>query len=179
MRIFKKFAFLRDRVGYSRKLGVKIGRGCSIMGMHFPFGTEPYLVTIGDYVRINDGVRFFTHDGSVWVLRNLAGKECFPNELEDIDLFGKICIGSNVQIGSHALILPNVTIGDNVIIGAGAVVTRDIPSNSVAVGVPARVIGSIEQYYRKHSDDFMHTKNMDAAQKKNYILSKINAQDGK
>lgn len=53
-------------------------------------------------------------------------------------------IGNDVWIGANVVILPGVTIGNNVVIGAGAVVTKDIPDNSLAVGVPARVIKSIE-----------------------------------
>jgi maltose O-acetyltransferase len=49
-----------------------------------------------------------------------------------------------VWIGANVTILPGVTIGNNVVIGAGAVVTKDIPDNSLAVGVPARVIKEIE-----------------------------------
>ena len=51
-----------------------------------------------------------------------------------------IIIGDNAEIGAHATILPGVIIGTNATIGAGAVVTQDIPENSVAVGVPARVV---------------------------------------
>lgn len=51
-----------------------------------------------------------------------------------------ISIGDDVEIGSNSVILPGVRIGDNSTIGAGAVVIRDIPENSIAVGVPARVI---------------------------------------
>ncbi len=51
-----------------------------------------------------------------------------------------VTIGNDVWIGGNATILPGVTIGDNVVIGAGAVVARDIPSNSLALGVPARVV---------------------------------------
>jgi acetyltransferase-like isoleucine patch superfamily enzyme len=51
-------------------------------------------------------------------------------------------IGKNTFIGVGAIILPGVNIGDEVIIGAGAVVTKDIPSNTIAVGNPARVIKS-------------------------------------
>ena len=51
-----------------------------------------------------------------------------------------IIIGDNVEIGSNAVILPGVGIGNNVTIGAGAVVTQDIPENSIAVGVPAKVV---------------------------------------
>lgn len=52
-------------------------------------------------------------------------------------------IGNDVWIGGNVTVLPGVTIGTNVVIGAGAVVTKDIPDNCVAVGVPARVIKSI------------------------------------
>ncbi len=57
----------------------------------------------------------------------------------------KVRIGNDVWIGANVCILPGVTIGNNVIIGAGAVVNRDIPDNSMAVGVPARVIKEIEK----------------------------------
>lgn len=53
-------------------------------------------------------------------------------------------IGDNVWIGADCTILPGVTIGDGAIVGAGSVVTKDIPSNTIAVGNPARVIKEIE-----------------------------------
>lgn len=53
--------------------------------------------------------------------------------------FGDIVLEKNVWIGANVTILPNVTIGENSVIGAGAVVTKDIPRNSLAVGVPAAV----------------------------------------
>jgi serine O-acetyltransferase len=51
-----------------------------------------------------------------------------------------IVIGDNVEIGAQAIILPGVTVGNNATIGAGAVVDKDIPENSIAVGVPAKVV---------------------------------------
>lgn len=54
-----------------------------------------------------------------------------------------IVVGSDVWFGGGVRVLPGVTIGDNVVIGAGAVVVHDIPSNSVAVGNPARVIKTL------------------------------------
>lgn len=55
-----------------------------------------------------------------------------------------ITIGDDVWLGANVTVLPGVTIGNNVVIGAGAVVTKDIPDNSLAVGVPARVIRELE-----------------------------------
>ena len=78
----------------------------------------------------------------MWVLRNMK-------KLENADYFGKIKIGNNVHIGMNVIVMPGVTIGDNVVIGCGAIVTKNIPSNSVAVGVPAKVIESIDEYYEK------------------------------
>lgn len=62
-------------------------------------------------------------------------------------------IGSGVWLGAGATVLPGVTIGENAVIGAGSVVTKDVPPNVVAFGVPARVVRPIgpsdREYYRK------------------------------
>ena len=65
----------------------------------------------------------------------------------------KVTIGRNCYIGAGAIILPGVTIGDNSIIGAGAVVTKSIPPGSVAMGVPAKVVCTSEEWSRKHLVD--------------------------
>ena len=60
------------------------------------------------------------------------------------DLFpAPIHIGKNVWLGANVTVLGGVTIGDNVVIAAGAVVTRDVPANTVAAGVPARVVRTL------------------------------------
>ncbi len=146
------------------KGGGTIGTGCSIPESTY-FGSEPWLITIGNNVRITDGVRFYTHDGAVWVLRNLY------KELEDVDVFGRIVIGDNVHIGANSMILPGVNIGNNVIIGVGTIVTRNIPDNSVVVGVPGRVIKTIDEYYNDNKDCFFHTKKL--KNKKEYVLSRL------
>ena len=56
-----------------------------------------------------------------------------------------IRIGQNVWIGAHATILPGVTVGDHAVIAAGAVVTKDVPANTVVGGVPAKIIKAIEE----------------------------------
>ena len=118
------------------------------------------MITLGNHVRINSGVKFITHDGGVWVLRYLYEK------YKDIDLFGAIIVGDNVHIGTNAIIMPGVTIGNNCIIGCGAVVTHSIPDGSIAVGVPARVIESLEEYIHKNDKRFLHTKNFSCEQKR-------------
>lgn len=144
------------------KGGGKLGSGCEIYP-EVEFGSEPYLIEIGDNVRITNGVKFVTHDGGLWVLRNLGQ--------HDIDLFGKIRIGNNVHIGWNAIIMPGVTIGDNVVIGCGAVVTKDIPSNSVAAGVPAKVLKTLDEYAHQNEHKFLHTKLLTPKEKKEYIQS--------
>ncbi len=66
--------------------------------------------------------------------------ELSPNVI----LLGRCSVGSFSQIGANVTILPDVKIGENVIIGAGSVVTKDIPDNSLAVGIPAKVIKNLE-----------------------------------
>lgn len=149
-----------------RKRGVKIGEGCVIF-KNVKFGSEPYLISMGDNVRVTSNVKFITHDGGMWVLRNL-------HKLDNADKFGRICIGNNVHIGWDVTIMPGVTIGNNCVIGVGAIVTKDIPDNSVAVGVPARVIQSIDEYYLKNKDKVVYTKNLNRVEKKSFLLSDKN-----
>lgn len=64
---------------------------------------------------------------------------------EHLGQASEIRIGNDVWLGANVTILPGVTIGDNVVVGAGAVVTKDIPDNSLALGVPARVVKELER----------------------------------
>lgn len=96
-----------------------------------------------------------------------------PAEFKNADLFGTIEVGNNVHIGTDAIIMPGVKIGDNCIIGCGAIVTKSIPNNSIAVGIPARVIESIYDYYDKHKEDMDYTKGLNPAEKKKYLLGKF------
>ncbi len=67
------------------------------------------------------------------------------NRNDETDIQGRpITIGNNVWIGANVVIMPGVTIGDHSVIGAGSVVTRDIPADCVAVGVPAKVIRKLK-----------------------------------
>lgn len=65
---------------------------------------------------------------------------------------GKVSKGDNVYFGTDVIVLGGVSIGSNCVIGAGSVVTKSIPAGSVAVGVPCRVICSLEEYYSKRKE---------------------------
>ena len=163
VKIKLKFASPRQRAELYREYGYCLGNNCEV----YPgvkFGTEPYLITIGNNVRITSNVRFITHDGGVWVIRNM-------NNMPEIDKFGTISIGNNVMIGTDSIIMPNSRIGNNCIIGAGTVVTKEIPDNSVVAGVPGKIICTIEEYYRKNKDVFLNTKGLDKAAKQKILIS--------
>lgn len=153
---------LRSRApeAYARSIGVKLGKGCRLLDVDF--SSEPYLITLGDRVSATR-VRFETHDGGVWVARSAHPQ---------IDMVKPIVVGSNVFLGYGAIVMPGVTIGDNVVIGAGAVVTRDIPANSVAVGVPARVIRSTGAYIADALTRGESTKAMTRREKKAFYEAK-------
>lgn len=126
-------------VNFARKKGVTVGNDCRIYIKEW--GSEPFLITIGDRVTITSGVRLVTHDGSTWLVRDQNNSR--------YQKYAPITIGSNVFIGLNTIIMPGVTIGDNVVVGAGSVVTKDIPANSIAVGNPARVISTYDKFHQK------------------------------
>lgn len=145
-------------VEHARALGVKLGENCRLIATtSATFGSEPYLITIGNHVTISSGVRFVTHDGGVWVFRH---------ELPDIDVIAPITVGSNVFVGANALVLPGVNIGDDVVIGAGSIVTKDVPSSTVCGGVPARVLSSLESYKERSLVRAIPTKHLTASEKR-------------
>ena len=146
-------------VDIARIMGVSIGDRCNILGNPFEiFGSEPYLISMGNHVEITSGVRMITHDGGAWIIRDDDG-------CSDIDAFGKINIGNNVFIGLNATIMPGVTIGDNVCIAAGAVVTKDIPSNQVWGGVPAHFIKTTDEYLEKLKKESLHLGHLKGEEK--------------
>ncbi len=115
-----------------------------------------------------------TMGGGVKVLNDYVGERRYFDGVKQ-DKIGRIVIGDNVYIGTGAYIMPGVCIGDNVIIGANAVVTRNIPSDSVAVGMPAGVIETIEEYYEKSmlKGCFYPSIGMSEGEKKAYLLEHV------
>ena len=158
---WRHIAATRDPVGFARSLGVRVGENCRILANPDGcFGSEPYLVTLGDHVTVTNHVSFVTHDGGVWVFRE---------EEPDIEVFGPIKVGNNVFIGFGVTIMPGVTIGDNCIIGAGAVVTRNVPSGQVAVGVPARCIKTVEEYWKSIQGKATRIRSLPPDKKREYL----------
>lgn len=95
-------------------------------------------------MKIASGVSFINHD----IIASMLNKKFDTREF--VNKKGCISIGDNVMIGARTIILPNVKIGSNVIIGAGAIVCKDIPDNSMAVGVPCRVVGDFYDAVEKY-----------------------------
>lgn len=143
---FRRFYYKSNSKRYEkflRKQGVKIGKNIywgNIRSIRIDT-TRPCLLEIGNNVRIDTGTTILTHDFGSYVFR-LVYKDY-------VGASAKVKIGNNVYFGNNCTVIKGVTIGDNCIIGTGSIVTKDIPSNSVVAGVPAKVIYSLDEYYKK------------------------------
>lgn len=131
-------------IAHLRKIGVSVGEDVTI---YAPMKTVideqyPWMITIGNHVRITQGVILLTHDYAWSTLKVAHGGTI-------LGASGKVTIGNNVFIGMNAIITRGVTIGDNVVIGTGSVVTKDCLPNGVYAGNPAKRICELEDYCKK------------------------------
>ena len=163
---FKKHIINKYKLRKLKKAGLSFGKNLDICGS-VNFGSEPFLITLGDNVRITEGVSFITHDGGVSVLRNL-----FKENSND-DVFGRIVVGNNVHIGINSVIMPNIKIGNNVVIGCGSIVTHNIPDNCVVAGCPAKIIETLNEYKIKVDKKAVKTKHMTFKEKKAFLEKNI------
>ncbi|MCH5341043.1 MAG: sugar O-acetyltransferase [Acetatifactor sp.] len=150
---------LDKREALLKELFAEIGEGCYIEpplhanwgGHHVHFGRNVYAnfnltlvddthIYIGDYTMIGPNVVIAT--GGHPLLPNLREKGYQYN--------ASVRIGRNCWIGAGVIIVPGITVGDNVVIGAGSIVTKDIPSNVLAVGNPCRVLREINEHDREY-----------------------------
>lgn len=138
---------LFDRWDRAKKLG--FGENCSIydsaivfgevkVGNHVWIGPNTIIdgsggLQIGNYCNIGAGSQIYTHDSSKQILTSFA----LPIERKPVS------IGNNVHIAPGVIITKGVSIGNFCIIGAYALVNRDVPDNSIVVGQPAKVVGTI------------------------------------
>lgn len=135
----KKILFrLRGEVALEElvDLGFRMGSNCHIMHGSIIDPSHCWLISMGNNVTLAPNVHILAHDAST---KNALG----------YTRIGKVSIGDNVFIGASTIVLPGVSIGSNVVVGAGSVVTKNITENSVAVGNPARVICSFDEYIKK------------------------------
>jgi len=136
----------------SKKMNSVGGNLCNLINKGAEIGS--YNVVIGIGVNIMSGT-IITNDIVIGdgVLINLnctighdslIGNYC---ELSPgVHISGRVTIGDFCSIGTGAVVIPDIKIGKNCIIGAGSVVNKDIADNSIAVGVPAKVIGEVELF---------------------------------
>lgn len=150
---------LEKRGAMLKEIFAEIGEDCYIEpplhsnfgGAHVHFGKNVYAnfnltlvddthIYVGDYTMIGPNVTIAT-----------AGHPILPEFREKGYQFNMpVHIGKNCWIGAGAVILPGITIGDNVVVGAGSVVTKDLPSNVVAVGNPCKVLREVNEYDREY-----------------------------
>ena len=106
------------------------------------FGSEPFLISIGENSRISSETMFITHSGGQMIMRKAKG-------YEDVRIFARIKVGNNSFIGARSIITAGVEIGNNCIIGSGSIVSSSVPDNCVYGGTPAKFICTIEDYYKR------------------------------
>lgn len=150
---------LEKRGAMLKEMFAEIGEDCYIEpplhsnfgGAHVHFGKNVYAnfnltlvddthIYVGDYTMIGPNVTIAT-----------AGHPILPELREKGYQFNMpVHIGKNCWIGAGAVILPGITIGDNVVVGAGSVVTKELPSNVVAVGNPCKVLREVNEHDREY-----------------------------
>lgn len=117
-------------------MGMTVGKNFGRLNGVILDPSHCWLIEIGDNVTLAPRVHILCHDASTKQFLNYTK-------------IGRVTIGNNVFIGAESVVLPGVTIGSNVIIGANSTVTHDIPDNTVAVGSPAQILCSLEEYLQK------------------------------
>lgn len=155
----------RDPVRYFRSRGVEIGEGVEIFGANlFTFGSEPYLVSIGNQVTISHNVDFITHDGGLRIARDK-----YPNAY----LYGRIQVADQCFLGAHCILLPGAKIGAGSAIGSGSIVTGEIPSGVVAIGVPAKPVKSVEEYIQEKRHLWVDTRGLTPDAKRELLRRRL------
>lgn len=153
-----------------KEMFAEIGEGCYIEpplhanfgGAHLHFGSNVYanfnLTCVDDtHIYVGDFTMFGPN-----VIIATAGHPILPELREQVYQYNMpVRIGRNCWIGAGAIIVPGITIGDNVVVGAGSVVTKDLPSNVIAVGNPCRVLREVNEqdrvyYYKDRKIDWEH-----------------------
>lgn len=140
---FLKSILYRVRGDYTTeeliRRGMKVGKNFKRLHGVILDPAHCFLISIGDNVTMAPNVHILAHDAST----------CYGLGYAKI---GRVNIGNNVFIGASSIVLPNITIGDNVVIGAGSIVTKDLPSDGVYAGNPAKKVMSYTEYIEKYKE---------------------------
>ena len=134
----------KGRGEYLKKVCYEVGENVFYQPRVIPL--YPRLIKLHNNIMIASGVSFTTHDAIDVVLNGISNKYHNYKFKEEI---GCIEIMDNVFIGARTIILYNTMISENVIIGAGSLVNKDLPSNGVYAGVPARYICTFDDFVNK------------------------------
>ena len=124
-----------------------MGENVTITDRRLPL--YPQLIKIHNNVKLASNVTFATHDITHSMLNRMPQKQT-----DYLETIGCIEIMDNVFVGANSTIIGGVRIGPNAIVAAGAVVTKDVPENSVVGGVPARVLCSLDDYLNKRENQY-------------------------
>lgn len=149
---------MKKREAMLKEMFAEIGEGCYVEppfhsnfgGAHVHFGRNVYanfnLTCVDDtHIYVGDCTMFGPN-----VTVATAGHPILPELREKAYQYNApVHIGRNCWIGAGAVILPGITIGDNVVVGAGSIVTKDLPSDVVAVGNPCKVLREINNHDRE------------------------------
>lgn len=144
IKIWDEVKYTERYVSLLKDYGMNI-RNAAYIDPSASFDNYDYsMITLGDNITVSREVLLLTHDFSITKgLIAIHGK--------GIGRFQKeIIIGKNCFIGARAIILPGTTIGDNVIIGSGAVVKGVVPSDSIVIGNPGKVVANTFEWTNKH-----------------------------
>ena len=137
--IFRKIKSQRLKAKLYQQLDVGDGTRITLSNLD---GMFPHLIHIGENCIFAPNSMVLAHDASYFL---------FTGQYRVAPVF----IGDNCFVGFGAVIMPGIKVGNNVVIGAGSVVTKDVSSDSVVAGVPAKVITSLSEYLQKRIDGEM------------------------
>lgn len=126
-----------------QRMGLKVGKNFDAQLGYELDPSHCWLIEIGDDVTFGPHVQVLAHDASTCKTLGYAK-------------IGRVTIGNNVFVGAGSIILPGVKIGDNSVIGAGSIVTKDVPTNMVYAGNPAKQIMTLEEFVEKNSKLMEH-----------------------